>query len=472
MTDSSLPNPYSASSLTVSTGTHLGRWLVRVEYWFNVLSLLLYSSDLIGLLISGGASEGDGTDIFALDYSLNRQVFFLNYLLTFILVALRWKKVLNTLCQNIYLLALIALVILSFLWSAAPGQTLSGLIGMLATTLYGVYLASRYSMREQLALLGTTFSISIILSFVFALLLPGYGIMGGTHAGTWRGIYTHKNQLGKRMVLSALVFLIQAQLHRSWRWSAWLGYSLSVALIVLSTSVSALLNVFLITLAVFGSRLIGFRRIGWVLWLGLGAACTWAFWTLLPDIAASVLEPFGRDTSLTGRTDIWPYILEKVQQRPWLGYGYSAFWGGLTQESADIIRAVRWPVPDSHNGYLDLVLQVGIVGFGLYLLGFWDTLTRSVLLIRATHRWEQTWVFAFLIFTVLINIGESSLLSRNSVFWVLYVTTMCSETYEFRRIFQGYVPNNGGSVSANGQQAQVPGQLGPQKQFNKNHDEI
>lgn len=454
MTDSSLSNSYSASSLTVSTDTYWSRWVVRVEYWFNVLSLLLYSSDLIGLLISGGASEGGGVDILTLDYSLNRQVFFLNYLLTVILVALRWKKVLNMLRQNIYLLALIALVILSFLWSAAPSQTLTGLVGLLATTLYGVYLASRYSLREQLSLLGVTFAVSIILSFVFALLLPKYGIMGGTHAGTWRGIYTHKNQLGKRMVLSALVFLIQTQIHRSRRWFAWLGYSLSIVLIVLSTSVSALLNVFLITLAVFGSRLIGFLRISGVLWLGLATACTWAFWTLLPDIGASVLEPFGRDTSLTGRTDIWPYVVEKIQQRPWFGYGYSAFWGGLTHESADIIRAVRWPVPDSHNGYLDLILQVGIVGFGLYLLSFWDTLTRSVLLIRATHRWEQTWVFAFLIFTVLINIAESSLLARNSIFWVLYVTTICCETCEFRQVFQNYVPKNDVLASADGQQTQ------------------
>ena len=440
MTDSPLPNPYSASSLTVLTDTHLSRWLIRVEYLFNVLSLLLYSSDIVGLLISGGASEGDGVNIFALDYSLNRQAFLLNYLLTFILVALRWQKVLNMLRQNVYLLALIAIVILSFLWSDAPRQTLTGLVGMLATTLYGVYLASRYSLREQLSLLGTTFSVSVVLSFVFALLLPSYGIMGGIHAGTWRGIYTHKNQLGKRMVLSALVFLIQAQLHRSWRWSAWLGYSLSVVLIILSTSVSAFLNVFLVTLAVFGSRLIGFRKVSWVLLLGLVAALVWACWILLPDIGASILEPFGKDMTLTGRTEIWPYILEKIQQRPWFGYGYSAFWGGLTQESADIIRAVRWPVPDSHNGYLDLILQVGIAGFGLYLLGFWDALTRSVLLIRATHRWEQTWVFSFLIFTVLINIGESSLLSRNSVFWVLYVATICFETYEFRQFFQGYAP--------------------------------
>ena len=46
----------------------------------------------------------------------------------------------------------------------------------------------------------------------------------------------------------------------------------------------------------------------------------------------SILLLFGRDASLTGRTTIWKVLLISVTKRPWLGFGYQAFWAGTTSE--------------------------------------------------------------------------------------------------------------------------------------------
>ncbi|WP_049558612.1 O-antigen ligase family protein, partial [Limnoraphis robusta] len=79
-------------------------------------------------------------------------------------------------------------------------------------------------------------------------------------------------------------------------------------------------------------------------------------------VVAELLGLIGKDPSLTGRTDLWAWAREMIDKRPWLGYGYTAFWQGLDGGSAYIIRAARWPVPYSHNGILDLWLDIGLLG--------------------------------------------------------------------------------------------------------------
>ena len=47
----------------------------------------------------------------------------------------------------------------------------------------------------------------------------------------------------------------------------------------------------------------------------------------LLDNASTLLSSIGKDATLTGRVDLWPAVLDKIWQRPWLGYGFSEFWG-------------------------------------------------------------------------------------------------------------------------------------------------
>ena len=39
-----------------------------------------------------------------------------------------------------------------------------------------------------------------------------------------------------------------------------------------------------------------------------------------------MLTALGRSATLTGRTRIWQMSLDNIAQRPWLGYGFGAFW--------------------------------------------------------------------------------------------------------------------------------------------------
>ena len=40
----------------------------------------------------------------------------------------------------------------------------------------------------------------------------------------------------------------------------------------------------------------------------------------------TLLEMIGKDPTLTGRTEIWTYVIKDIGMKPFLGWGYYAFW--------------------------------------------------------------------------------------------------------------------------------------------------
>ena len=78
-----------------------------------------------------------------------------------------------------------------------------------------------------------------------------------------------------------------------------------------------------------------------------------------PSFAAGLL---GRDGTLTGRTAIWDYVWRRIQEHRWIGHGYQAYWNVQNEFTVDIKRVVGFPVTSAHQGLLDVLLSVGIVG--------------------------------------------------------------------------------------------------------------
>lgn len=415
------------------SGVSYKRILETSEEAFAIASLILYSAGVIALILTKGASEGDGTIPQDFDFSLNRLLFLFNYLVTFALLALRWRRTLYVVTSNLLIWALVLLVPASAIWSVEPAKSLNASIALIGTCLFGLYLASNYSPRKQLQLLGWSFAISILLSFVFAIALPKYGIMAGVHTGAWRGIYTHKNWLGRMMVLASGLFIILANDAKKNRPVFWFILSLAFLLILLCRSSSSILNTILISSIVLAGRTLRLQTKLLIPVLLCAVAFGVIFALGATAIAEMVLGSFGKDLSLTGRTDIWPYVIDKIRERPFLGYGYAVFWNGLEGESADIWRALRWTVPDSHNGFLDLWVDLGFLGFIVFLFGFIQTLARSLLWVRLSRSWVSLWSLMLLVYLVLSNITESALLGRNSLILVLYTALMLTASLELRR---------------------------------------
>lgn len=411
--------------------------LDKFERVFSVFSLLLYMNAVVPLFIIQGASEGDGVDLFAFNYTPLNLLFITNYLITLTLLILRWNKTLVFAINNVLFITLILMAPLSYVWSAMPDRTLSGSIGIMGSTMFGFYVATRFSFREQVRLLAWAFGVAIALSFVFIIALPKYGIMAAVHAGSLRGVWTHKNGMGKFMVLSNAVFLMLLQSNIKPKWYLWLGLLTSLMLTVGSNSTNALVNSLLaIAIILFLNQVFRLENDRFTLVVILLIMFLSGLVITFNDIAGALLGLVGKDPTLTGRTEIWALVIEKIQDRPILGYGFAGFWQGLRGESASIIRALRWPVPNSHNGYLDFILQLGFAGFSLFLVIYWSTLVRVYLLLRQRFCLDYLWPLIVLIYLIQINIAEPSLLAQNDFFWILFTTIVISASVEFKTVFK------------------------------------
>ena len=136
-----------------------------------------------------------------------------------------------------------------------------------------------------------------------------------------------------------------------------------------------------------------------------------------------VFTSIGKDATLTGRTDLWPLVIEMIWKHPWIGYGYSGFWRGWNGESAYIWRASGWTPTHPHNGFLALWVDLGILGLGLFLLGLWRGLVQGLHWLRVSKTSINTYPIIHITFLVISNLTESNLYISNSLTWILYVST-------------------------------------------------
>ncbi|KAB8315021.1 O-antigen ligase family protein [Tolypothrix campylonemoides VB511288] len=345
-----------------------------------------------------------------------------------ILVCLFWKSTIITAGRDKLLCLLTVLALISFLWSEYPDFTLFNARDILMMTSFGLYFATRFSLKEQVQLVASTFFIGSLLSTIIAIGLPSIGIHQAdgieSHPGAWKGVYGHKNGLGSMMVLSSLTFLALPKENSTlYKWG---GLSFSLVLMLLSTSrTSLVLSLLLILLMVFyrnfrwqGKISVIFIDIG-ILILGCVALFIFTYWVEL-------LTGLGRDPTLTGRTPLWSAALARLMERPLLGYGYAAFWAPKSKYAIEAGHAIGsgWVPPHAHNGLIDLLLDVGFIGLSLFLISYFTTFAESLKRAYATINPEDLWPLGYLSFLAMNNVTESYLMHLGNVYWVLFITVI------------------------------------------------
>lgn len=140
-----------------------------------------------------------------------------------------------------------------------------------------------------------------------------------------------------------------------------------------------------------------------------------------------------RDETLTGRLNIWKALIPFAKKNILLGFGFGGFW--TTRLREDIAA-------HSHNGYLDAILDLGIIGLALYLLFILSVMLKTVKLI-GTQKIDPSFFFLSLVFVILVrsiaetSLGEFSTFSTGLLlFWSLLVN-----------IEDNTISNEGGTIT-------------------------
>ena len=384
----------------------------NAEKAFVVFVLLLSVGAFQNLKITGPI-EGPNMG------SLGMQILWsLIYLVTLVLYFRNRERPLRTLFSVSPLIAVVSFAMASVFWSEDPQLSLRRAIALGLTLVFGVYLASRFHPREQFRLLAWCFAFCIIFSFIFELL----GLNPSQADPGWYGIFYQKNSLGSSMLLGGLVFLSWKKLEPEHKKLASTGFFACAALMLLSRDTTAL--VVLAAMSVLLPYLQWAMRKSARLAVGsitfLLATGTILIFYLFKHLEW-VTGILGKDPMLTGRVPLWIVSTLMALRRPWLGYGFSAFWLPDEPYTQRMWHLLGWMAPHAHNGVLELWLELGIVGTGLFLFVFAHYVVRALQLLRRNSEPAAAWPLIFLMFLFFVSLTESSLLSENSVYFILYV---------------------------------------------------
>ncbi|HTW44198.1 MAG TPA: O-antigen ligase [Acidobacteriaceae bacterium] len=327
-------------------------------------------------------------------------------------------------------LALALLAIASTLWSQFPAYTVRRSIPFALAGMFGLYLAMRYPVHRQLAILRVTMLSLAAASVALALEFPRLGLdYSAGHHADWQGVFTQKNACGEMMVLATAVLL--AEWKPAWQRIASAGFFLGV--LFMSGSRSAWLLEAAV-LALWGAMAVAKRvdaptRVMAALGLlfGLPAAVL-----ALIEWRRPLLAWLGRDATLSGRTLIWQQVWIFITQRPWLGWGYEAFWRGTRGEAFRVDAALNFVVFHAHNGFLEIWLNLGFAGLALFALSYARAFRQLWPVLRAGQVERVLWPVFVLALVLLYNLDENTLLTYNGIFWVLYVAAVAN--IEFLRV--------------------------------------
>lgn len=263
---------------------------------------------------------------------------------------------------------LVGWALLSFCWSVDPSFSMRRItaLGCCAVGAMGV---ARQLSLEQLARLTlvltlTYLALGLVAEFAHGAFRPwqaGYRFAGTVHPNS-QGVF-------QAYLCLAAITLFGHDPQR--RRLLWLLLTLGGSFLLLSGSrtSTAALGVALLAGAMLSGQL---RR--YTLALLWGAVIVAAGFLLaevcgLDSSAAANLALMGREddaNQLAGRLPLWTELVHYVQQQPWLGHGYGAFWSAARVE--EISADLSWDVAAAHSSYMELLLGLGLVGLVLALV--------------------------------------------------------------------------------------------------------
>ena len=322
-------------------------------------------------------------------------------------------------------LAYVAFAMLSVLWSSERSSTLSASVSLAISTVFAIYLVSKYPGERLIYLLSRVMMILAIACAVFAVAVPKYGLDHLAHAGAWQGVLAQKNSLGLVMVFGTGISLSLnpvTMLQKLWKFSV---LFMCIAEVGLSQSreawvVCALVLLTHLIFMAYEKFAVNSRTVV----LSIGAVAGVIAGATIAALWVYLLKLMGRDATLTGRTILWQAVLEQCRNHPWTGYGLATFWG--TGDAFPVYARTAWVPTSAHNGFLECLLELG--GIGLFLLVFLVFLCfrNAVRIITSKSNFDSSkaWIYCVLAITCLNMVGNVTGII-NSISWMLLVCGAC-----------------------------------------------
>ena len=429
--------PTVASYLTIGFIIFLFRRDIREKpnvsgaLWLPLLWFVLTCSrslsgwlNIFGLPGFGGQSVEEGSPLDAWFY-------FVLITAGFYVLNRRQVRLSEIVQNNGWLIAFLLYCFISITWSDFPFVAFKRWIKILGHPIMALIVLTEPDPKEALTRLMKRCAYVVVpVSILFIKYYPQWGRDYDPWTGmpSSNGIAVGKNLLGADcMILGSFFFwhLLQTwQTDRStWRRNElrliagfligiwWLFSQAQSATSFVCLFIAALMVVFV------GMRSINKNFIGTYL---LAALVLFAAAEVTFGISGLLVKALGRDSTLSGRTELWRHVLE-FDTNPILGTGFESFWLGNRREL--LAEKYWWAPNEAHNGYLETYLTLGSIGVlllvGLFVATFW----KIRLELFRNFEWGR-YRLGFLAAVIVYNWTEAAFKTLNPVWFAFYLIAM------------------------------------------------
>jgi exopolysaccharide production protein ExoQ len=339
---------------------------------------------------------------------------------------------------NVFFLALLIYAIASLAWSIDYVASSARLFRVITIVLACVAVAlTGWQSRRFQEVARPVVTLLLLGSLIFGLIAPDLAIEMPVPPDTryyWHGLATKKNELGA-LASMGVIFWFHGWAAREVKlWIAAPWACVCGACLLLSHSSTSILA----TTLVCGLLLLmlrsyrGMRRyLPYV--VGLLVVLTLTYGLAVLDVVPGldvVLTPItaltGKDRTFTNRTQIWEIIRAHISLSPVLGSGYGGYWAGPKPDSPSYVFMYRmffYP-SECHNGYLDIINDLGYAGL-LILFGYLGTFLRQSLNLLKTNHQQASLYLAILFQQLLTNLSESHWFFIQADFVIFTLATLC-----------------------------------------------
>lgn len=374
-----------------------------------------------------------------------------------------------------FLVVFLSFATLSIAWSFYRGATALGLLTTWMTAVIAVSLAVSFSWAEILRGLGIAMRVILGLSLLFELfvstvvrspllpLVPQAGVDYGSYekipkllywsrdllfeGGKIQGIVGNSSLLAFVALIGLLVFCVQFAARSVRRGAAAFWIVVAVANIALTRS--ATITIAIAVLAAVVVLVLLLRAAGpkatvaiYAAVIAMGVAAT----VLVTQFSPAILGLLGKSDDLTGRLDIWEAVIALAQERAAFGWGWVSWWVPWVAPFDTLAFEAGVRQLHAHNAWLDVFLQLGVVGlvvFGLFVVGTgirsWQLATQPERLRASTPaRFTALSLLPLLLLTALLvqSLAESRLLIEYGLLTltIIAVKTKLGERADQRRV--------------------------------------
>jgi exopolysaccharide production protein ExoQ len=303
------------------------------------------------------------------------------------------------------LIAFLVITVASVAWSNYPLWSATAVLANLMTVAAGVTLAIALTREELLWALGTALRFALGLSLLFELvvallvrkpILPWWEHFTGKVPAAYywsrdllftgkqiQGIMGNSNLLGFVALLALIVFanqLASGSVRRFWG-LFWIVVALACIALTRSATVTIALGVVLVVAVILVVVRMQRGTRGRLVVAILGTIFVIGAIALGYIFKSKVLELLGKSGTLTGRTGIWNSVIYFAKQRPVQGWGWATYWNPesypFTSRRFELGHVHYY---QAHDAWLDVWLQIGIIGLVVFIAFVLSTAVRTWIL--------------------------------------------------------------------------------------------